>query len=90
MAVEIHYVNVVLVKVDAAGQIIPKNTTATLDEVRRFRSTEHRIEPRTTGPCSTPSSANYPDTPTYLAAEAALGFALAYMDQYHIVTQKIT
>lgn len=88
--VTIHYVNVALLWIDSVGNVLHKNDpTTTLNDMRRASEQQHRIIPRLTGPCSTANSADYPDVPTYLAAEAADGFALAYMDQYTIVTQMI-
>lgn len=91
MAVEIHYVNVGLFHVDPnTDSVLLKNSTTTTNISIARSSQEHRIIPNVSGPASTASSANYPKVPDYLAAEAALGFALAYMDQYTIVTQMIT
>lgn len=91
MAVEIHYVNVGLFHVDPnSDTVLLKNSTTTLNSSIARSSQEHRVIPNLTGSGSTPSSADYPKVADYLAAEAALGFALAYMDQYTIVTQMIT
>lgn len=91
MAVEIHFVNVGLFHVDPnTDTVLLKDSTTTKNKSIARSSQEHRVIPNTSGAASTPSSANHPKVPEYLAAEAALGFALAYMDQYTIVTQMIT
>lgn len=89
--VEIHYVNVGLFWVDSMGNVIDKNHPSTKLETLRLVSTqEHRILANTSGPCSTINSANFPSIPAYLQAEADDGFAVAYVDQYTVITQKIT
>lgn len=88
--VEIHHVYIVLVWVDADGNIIDKNDINTkLNDLKNVYTQEHRIEPNLSGPTSTANSADYPNIRTYLAAEAANGFAIAYMDQYQLITQMI-
>ena len=90
-SVETHYVNIGLFHVDSAGNVLSKDDPSTTLRQMATSSQEHRIIPRLTGPASTPNSAGFPDVPTYLAAEAATGagFAVAYMDQYTIVTQRL-
>jgi len=89
--VEIHYVNVGLFHVSTpGGPVLLKNDTSVTMKQMAVSSQEHRVIPRVIGPSSTPSSADHPTVPAYLALEAALDFALAYMDQFTIVTQKIT
>lgn len=90
MAVSIHYVNVGLVHVDALGNVVSKDSTTTTLKDMMTANTEHRVIPRTTGAASSPNSAGYPTVAEYLALEAAADHALAYMDQYTIVTQQIT
>lgn len=90
MAVEIHRVTVDLVDVDSSGTRIDKNAPSTKLKDRLVYRTEHRVVPKLTGPSSSANSADYPTIDEYLAAEAGDDFQLAYMDQYQIVTQKIT
>lgn len=87
--VEIRYVNIGLFHVSGGNVLLKEDPAVTLKQMA-VSSQEHRVIPRTTGPASSGNSAGYPDVPTYLAAEAADGFALAYMDQFTIVTQMIT
>lgn len=91
MAVEVRYVNVEFVPVDKSGNVIDKNSnTTTLDKLRSMQASEHRVIARTDGPAAAPNSVSRPSVPAYLQAEADDGFALAYMDQYTIITQRIT
>jgi hypothetical protein len=91
MAVEIHYVNVGLFHVSSeGGPVLLKNDPDVTLKQMAVSSQEHRVIPRTTGPCSTTNSAGYPTIPQYLALEAGDDFALAYMDQFTIITQMIT
>ena len=89
--VEIHHVNIRLVWLDAMGNVVLKDSnTTSLEDIRRAVTQEHRIEPNLTGSCSTANSADWPTVRDYLALEAASGFAVAYMDQYQLITQMIT
>ncbi len=91
MAVEVHHVNVALFWVDNVGNVIDKNDPNTkLDDIRRASSQEHRVMTNTAGAAATANSAGHPTVATYLEAEASDDFSLAYMDQYQIVTHKIT
>jgi hypothetical protein len=78
------------------GAVVDKNDpTVRLDkfttrDVNRAITQEHRVIPNLTGAGSTASSADHPTIAAYLDAEAALGFAFAYMDQTQLVTQMIT
>ena len=91
MAVEIHYVNVGLFHVvTEGGDVLHKDDPDVTMKQMINSSQEHRVIPNVSGPASTANSAGYPTIASYLHAEAASDFALAYMDQYAIVTQKIT
>lgn len=91
MPVAIHRVTVSLFWIDATGKALDKNSPDTkLNDIVKAPKQEHRIMPNVTGSVSTPSSAGHPTIDDYLQAEADAGFALAYMDQYSIVTQMIT
>lgn len=90
--VEIHHVYIRLVWLDAMDNVILKDDVNTSHEdMRRAIKQEHRIEPNTPpGAASTSNSANWPTLRDYLAAEASDGFAVAYMDQFQLITQMIT
>lgn len=89
--VEIHYVNIGLFHVASeGGPVLLKNDPSVTMKQMAVASQEHRVIPRTTGPSSSTNSTGYPTIPAYLAAEAGDNFALAYMDQFTIVTQMIT
>ena len=87
MAVEIHYVNVRLVWVNALGNVVDKNDPATrLNDIRLAVTQEHRIMLN----ANVANSAGDPTVEAYLALEASNDFAFAYMDQTQLITQKIT
>lgn len=89
--VEIHYVNVGLFWIDGVGNVINKSDPSVkLETLRTATTQEHRILERIVGPCSTANSSGFPTIPAFLQAEADDGFAIAYMDQYTVITQKIT
>lgn len=90
MAVEIHRVNTGLFSIDGLGNYVDKNDPNTTLSAVMSSSTEHRVIPNVTGPASSVNSADYPDINTYLQLEADDDFALAYIDQHEIVTQRIT
>lgn len=91
MPVVIHRVIVSLFWIDATGKALDKNDPNTkLNDIVKAPKHEHRIMPNLTGPVSTQSSDGHPTIDGYLQLEADAGFALAYMDQYSIVTQMIT
>lgn len=92
MAVEIHYVNVGLFWVDAAGNVILKDdkNTKLSDFTKLAVTQEHRVIPNLDGSGSTNNSANHPKIEDYLVLEAADDFAFAYMDQTKIITQMVT
>lgn len=91
MPVAIRMANIKLTHIDAMGVAVDKDDRNTsLDLLRRSASQEHRIIPNGTGVSESPNSGGFPSIPAYLAAEAGDAFALAYMDQYTIITQMIT
>ena len=96
MPVAIHYVNVGLFWVDKMNNVVEKNDPTvrlskfTTRDINRAITQEHRVIPNLTGAGSTASSADHPTISAYLDAEAALGFAFAYMDQTQLITQMIT
>jgi len=95
--VEIHYANIALLWVDAVGNVIEKSDPSTrLETMRAATDQRHLILENSSaksevgGFAATDSSIGFPSVPEYLEREAALGFAIAYMDQFTVVTQKIT
>jgi hypothetical protein len=94
--VEIHHVFIRLVWLDAVGKVVLKDNATSMEAMKRAVTQEHRIEPYTSGPCSSANSENPVDPDKwltlreYLAAEAADTFAVAYVDQYQVITQMIT
>jgi hypothetical protein len=89
--VEIHHVYIQLVWVDAMGNVILKNdSSTTIDDIKKAVEQQHRIVANVSGPTSTINSQNWPKLRDYLAAEASDNFAVAYMDQYQLITQMIT
>jgi hypothetical protein len=90
MPVTIRRALVTLFNVDSAGNILRKNDpSVTIKQLTNF-NTEHRIIEKTEGPAAAPNSSGNPDIDTYLQAEAEDEFELVYMDQYQIITQKVT
>lgn len=90
MAVEIHRALVDLFNVDQAGAIIKKNDpNVTIKQLTNFR-TEHRIIVKTSGDAAAPNSTGNPSVDAYLQREADAGFEIVHIDQYQIVTQKVT
>lgn len=90
MAVEFHRVVVDLVNVNQDGEVLPKNSSSTSIADMKSFTTEYRILSNAGSPLETPSSEGFPTIDEYLAAEALLDFQFAYMDQFQIVTQKLT
>lgn len=77
--VDVHVVNVGLVKVDATGNIISDRQAI---GARTQFSTEHRVIPKTT----VPNSVNNPTIAEYLRLEALGNFLPVHIDQYTMVT----
>jgi hypothetical protein len=91
MAVSIRVANIKLTHVNALGNAVDKDAVGTtLETIRVSASQEHRVIPNGTGAAESPNSGGFPTVPAYLDAEAADDHALAYMDQYTIITQMIT
>jgi hypothetical protein len=77
----IHKVNTQLMKVNAVGGIIDKDSS--IQENLVF-STEHRIIPND----NVPNSQGYPTIANYLRAEAQDNYLPAHIDQYTIITEQ--
>lgn len=85
MSFGVHIVNTGLFKVDATGNVVLKDDSATL---RQHLSTgmEHRVIPS----ADVPTSVGYPTVKEFLVLEAAAGYVLNHMDQTTIVTYLMT
>ena len=90
MAVVTRFAYFGLVQALANGDVLDKNATM---KQRASASSEFRVLDNTTGQAggaAAPNSGNHPKLAAYLEAEAADGFAIAVLDQTHIITQMIT
>lgn len=91
MPVSIRVSNIKLTHVDSLGNAVDKDAKGTtLEKMRLSGSQEHRVIPNGTGAAESPNSGEFKTVAAYLALEAADAHALAYMDQYTIITQMIT
>ena len=91
MPVSIRVANIKLTHVDSLGVAVDKDAVdTTLNKLRLSGSQEHRVIPNGTGSAESPNAAGFPTVAAYLAAEASDDHALAYLDQYTIITQMIT
>jgi hypothetical protein len=90
MPVEVRFAHYGLVQVDPAGNVL--GDKATLKQ-RTVSSSEFRVLDNSDGReggAAAPNSAGFPKLAAYLEAEAADGFAVAVLDQTHIITHMIT
>jgi len=88
MAIPIHVVYVRLQPVSVAtGQVRDKNSAGTTLEAITSTRHEHRVQPSRPGKdAPVPNASDQPDVPTFLAREAADGYALVFQNQRMIVT----
>lgn len=84
MAVEIHVAQIKQFKIDQVGNIINDNS-ATIKQMLNYE-TDHRIIEDTT----ISNTTGNPTIKSYLEQEASDGFQFEHLDQYYIITQKIT
>jgi hypothetical protein len=78
----INTATLILVPVDAIGNVVNKNT-ATIGQMATT-SSEIRVNPDT----DLPNTIGYPTIAEYLNREAADGMLLAHLDQTYVITQK--
>lgn len=83
MAIGCHVVRTSFVSTDPNGNRIDKNNTTI--KTMMTANTEHRVIPDS----AIASSANWPTVKSYIEAEAAIGYILAYLDQTMIVTYSV-
>lgn len=91
MPVSIRVANIKLTHVDSLGVAVDKDAIdTTLNKLRLSGSQEHRVIPNGSGFAESPNSDGFKTVAEYLAAEAVDAHALAYLDQYTVITQMIT